>query len=139
MKKIKILILVIVVTLSACSINLLPKDTPNLDGTSWTLVKLNGETPIETTTITLSFEGQTVSGNGGCNHYGGDSSYNTNGDLEFSMLFMTEMYCQEAGVSDQEYVYFSALDKVISFGVTDGNLYLANEAGQTVLEYTPQN
>lgn len=138
MRNLKIILFVTVLILSACSVDLLPKETPNLDGTAWVLVKINGESPIDTATVTLSFDGQTVNGNGGCNQYGGDVSYSLEGNLEFSPLFSTRMYCRENGISDQESVYLSALDEVISFSISDGNLFFVNEAGETILEYMSQ-
>jgi heat shock protein HslJ len=138
MKKLSIILLIAIMFLTACSIDIGSKSVPDLDGTAWNLIKINDKDALESTTVTISFDGSDVSGNGGCNHYGGGVTKDSDGNMEFGMLFMTEMYCLEDGVSDQEYEFFSALDEVMTFESKGGNLLMLNEGGDTILEFVPQ-
>ena len=139
MKKLGIILLIVIMFLTACSLDLGRKSIPDLDGTAWNLIKINGKDTIGSTTVTISFDGSDVSGNGGCNHFGGGVTKDTDGNMEFGMLFMTEMYCMEDGVSDQEYEFFSALNEVMTFESVGENLLMLNEAGDSILEFVPQS
>jgi heat shock protein HslJ len=67
-------------------------------------VFLNSQ-PIEGFQPTILFKNGQVSGNAGCNHYGG--SYTVDGDrIEFGTIGGTEMYCMEPeGIMDREMAY----------------------------------
>ena len=75
--------------------------------------------------VTALFDSETkqVSGNGGCNSYGG--SYEVDG-LDLTMtgpFYMTEMWCGDE-IGEQERVYFEALQSAISFQLERGNLII---------------
>ncbi|MGD2028135.1 MAG: META domain-containing protein [Anaerolineales bacterium] len=76
-----------------------------MDGTSWVLFVFLNSQPIEGFQPTILFKNGQVSGNAGCNHYGG--SYTVDGDrIEFGTIGGTEMYCMEPeGIMDREMAY----------------------------------
>lgn len=137
MRKINILILVAVLILSACSLDLSSKEVPSLGGTSWKMIRLNGKDAKTSKEVSIIFNGNEVSGSGGCNRYGGGVAWDMDGSIKFGMLFSTRMYCREDGISEQESEYLRALDDARTFYKSDGNLIMANEAGETILEFTP--
>jgi len=104
----------------------------SLDGTSWTLNDLNGSVPIAGTLVTAKFADGQVSGNSGCNTYGG--SYEVNGDaLTVSALFMTEMACLDpAGAMDQESAYLDILGRAASYQVDGPQLTITTSNGDTL-------
>lgn len=103
-----------------------------LDGTEWTLVSIDGAAAIPGTTVTLAFEGLEgsgrVSGNGGCNSYGG--SYSLDGDaLSISEVFSTLMACMDDNRTEQESAYFEALQAAAGYRITGNVLTITTEDG----------
>jgi len=137
MKNLTIILLLLVLLLSACSSGLGSKDTPNLDGTAWTMTEINGRFALGSTTVWISFDGDEVGGSGGCNSYGGDVTKNNRGKMEFGMINMTLMYCMEDGVSDQESKYMMALNEVRTYHMSGGLLVMSNAEGDVILKFTP--
>ena len=84
-------------------------DGAELAGATWVLMELNGETPLAESRTTLQLAAEQLSGNTGCNHYGG--SYEIKGDsLRFDGIYSTEMACLEPdGLMDQELIYLDLL------------------------------
>lgn len=104
-------------------------EAPALSGTQWKLVELQGEAPVEGTTITAHFDDGRVTGSGGCNRYfGGFTTQGSN--IELSQLGSTRMACAEAAMV-QEDAYLRALTTAQSFNVHGGHLVL--EADDEVL------
>jgi len=85
------------------------------------------------TTARFGTDGK-VSGSAGCNHY--IANY-TLGDLAISISppEMTERYCENHTVVQQESVYFSDLTKAVEFRVNKSNLYLYDTSGKPVLVF----
>jgi len=80
------------------------------------------------TTITASFDGKTISGNGGCNSYSGP--YETDETkIEIGSIAATQRACLEAAVTQQEAEYFAALDQVRTFGLDANGLTLFRADG----------
>ena len=52
---------------------------------------------------------------------------------------MTEMYCMEDGVSDQEYAFLEALANVSSYGSIGSNLVLYDQSGTSLMTFTPRS
>ena len=97
-------------------------DVPEFEGLTWMLTGINNESPMEGAQLTLKFEGGQVSGNAGCNSYGGNYVYEGDG-ITFSDLYSTEMYCMEPdGVMEQEQRYLELLRKAQRIELFDGSL-----------------
>ena len=131
-----ILVLMTIATfaLAACQ----PKTSTSLEGTSWILVELNGKPALSDTTITLNLNGDKLTGNDGCNHYGG--SYTSKGD-SFSIgedLMGTLMACEET-IMTQAGGYTSALRKASKFSITDNRLHLLDENGNSLAIFEAQS
>lgn len=108
-----------------------------LEGTEWTLLSLNGERPIAGTELTLEFHsGNEIDGSAGCNSFGGTYAVDGN-SLTITELYHTEMACTEPdGVMEQEQTYVELLRQTAGYTVTDDELTLVNDAGDTILTFT---
>jgi heat shock protein HslJ len=115
-----------------------PEKPPVLDGTEWIVTSLNGLRPITGSNITLSFEGGTISGYGGCNWYG--SSYSASDTtLQFGGAESTQRKCEmPAGVMLQETKYHETLREVTTVHMAGDQLAMANRAGETLLLLAPR-
>ena len=114
--------------LSACSS---ATNTPELSGTNWKLVSYgpaNAQTPaadgIETS-LKFGADGQ-VSGNLGCNGFGGE--YKQDGTrLTFGSMMSTMMACPEPQMS-QESLSLAILYGTVEFQLDGDNLIIAGES-----------
>lgn len=85
--------------------------------------------------VTARFKtGGTVSGSGGCNTY--NASYTTK-DLAISIFqpYMTEIYCENSRVMQQESAYINDLVKAKELRVNESNLNLYDKTGKPVLMF----
>jgi heat shock protein HslJ len=81
-----------------------------LAATGWRVVRVNGRAPIPGREPTLAFEVERVGGSGGCNHIGARYRYDPrNGALEITDAGGTAMACVEAGVTEFEGLFMTAL------------------------------
>ncbi len=110
--------------------------TPDLEGTSWLLVEINGQPVLDGSAPTLVIENESIGGDGSCNAFGGEYTAE-NGKLNISNIFSTLMYCDDT--MDQEFAYFTALEEAAGYQVMDGNLQILNADGQVTLTLAPQN
>lgn len=110
--------------------------TPDLPlaGTDWVLEAYSTgsdavSSVIAGTTVTAKFAADgSVTGNAGCNHYGG--SYSLDGaNLSVSSLYSTLMYCETPGVMEQEETFMGHLANVSSYRVDGDRLTLTDAAG----------
>ena len=115
----------------------------DLDGTSWTLLEIDGEelAPAEAE-VTLSFQDGQVSGSGDCNDY--TASFSLDEVNPFAMvigpLTATEQACPDPAGA-QEALYFAALEGVNQWGYVFGQLafYYQDDSGeQGRLLFAPQ-
>lgn len=82
---------------------------------------------------TLLLEGGHASGSGGCNRFAG--GYLLHGDrLAFEPLASTRMAC-ELEIMEAESEYFAALGQTAQLLVEDGELVLADAAGDELLRF----
>ncbi len=109
-----------------------------LVGTDWVLESYSTggdaiSSLVSGTTITAKFAADgTVTGNSGCNHYGGE--YSLDGTkLSVSSLYSTLMYCTDPGVMEQEARYMGLLGNVSSYRVESNRLTLTDETGTDLL------
>ncbi len=75
-----------------------------------------------------------MNGSAGCNQY--VANYTT-GDLAISISppVMTERYCENLTVIQQESAFFSDLTKVVELRVNKSNLFLYDTTGKPVLVF----
>jgi len=112
-----------------------PTQGGDLEGRSWTLASLAGAEVIGTVTVTFN-EGQ-LSGSAGCNSYFG--SYQLDGQsITIGPMGMTEMFCMDEGVMDQEMAFLAALGQASSFNVEGDSLTIETGAGPLVFVVTPE-
>lgn len=131
-----LLVIMIITTfaLAACQ----PNASTSLEGTSWILVELYGQPVLSDTTITLNLNGDTLTGNDGCNHYGG--SYISKGD-SFKIgedLMGTLMACEET-IMTQASDYTSALRKASKYSISDNRLHLLDENDNSLAVFEAQS
>ena len=111
--------------------------TADLAGTGWVMSSLDGQPPVDGTTVTLNFTSTTeVSGHSGCNGFGG--SYEADGfHIEFGPLVGTLIACLDEGVMEQEAAFRTALENAAYYEVADGNLRLFDADSTMLVELTP--
>jgi len=121
---------------AGCSPRASGADAPvNLDGTSWTLVRLQGKDLIPDTEATLAFEGDQIGGTASCNRYFGGVTIEDD-TLTFGMIGSTEMWCAEPeGVMTQETDYLKALGSVVRYSVENDELTFFDAGGQALLVF----
>jgi len=99
----------------------------DLEGVTWILgtyqdPKGNSINPISGTSITATIENGEISGEAGCNIYGGGLTQ-INSDIQVEDLFVTEKYCLEFGSNPslqyQQTVYSSGSKTVIETNSLD--------------------
>jgi heat shock protein HslJ/Tol biopolymer transport system component len=140
--KIKIMavtLMVVLLTVACSQTSDPPQGDPILlDGTSWMLLALNNQTLLPGTAITAAFSEAEVTGHSGCNSYFG--SYAIDGSaLEFGAIGMTAMACLEPErVMEQEVTYLEILGTVTEARLSDGQLDMLDESGETVLRFERQ-
>ncbi len=124
-------LLVLSAAVGACGIFGTASD---LDGTEWALTSLNGSPPLAGVEITVSFEGQEITGSAGCNTYFGEYRREGTDGLVVTDLANTEIGCLEPpGIMEQEAEYLSVLRSATSFRVDDGELRIAGAGGALLI------
>lgn len=99
-----------------------------LSGTAWVMARLNGELPVEGSTLTLSFEDGKLGGSAGCNSFGGE--YQVSGEqLTTGEIASTLMACMDDGVMVQESLYLAVLGSAQSFTLTGSELRISTPEG----------
>ncbi|WP_353643139.1 META domain-containing protein [Mesorhizobium sp. WSM2239] len=102
--------------------------TGSLKGTSWRLSSLGRDDTAAGVASTLTFDEEgKISGNGGCNSFGGQASFD-GAKLKISDVFSTMMACEQPKVK-QEAAFLAALAKTASYTVEDGTLTLLDGSG----------
>jgi heat shock protein HslJ len=87
--------------------------------------------PIPDSTLTIHFEDGQVSGNGGCNSYGGE--YRVSGDkLKLEKLMSTLMACADPAMMEQETIFMQALGDAQRFDIADGRLQVYGSDGEAL-------
>jgi heat shock protein HslJ len=84
------------------------------------------------TEITATFDAKSISGNGGCNDYGGKYEADET-KIEIGPIAATQRACLEANVTQQESDYFAALELVRTFTLdSNGLTFLRADGGIAV-------
>jgi heat shock protein HslJ len=110
-------LLMLLALLVACSYG----EGGSLKDTSWELASINGVAPLQGTTISLTFEGNSLGGSAGCNSYGGEYKL-SGGKITIGSLMSTEMACMEEGVMEQESAYLQALTGELEYSLSGDSL-----------------
>jgi heat shock protein HslJ len=117
-----------------------PESSENpLADTHWTLTAFGkagaemavvGERPI---TLEFTSDGQ-AAGTGGCNSYGGTYQVQ-HSTLSFGEMVSTLVACVDSALMDQETQYFTALQTVDEFVLTEDQLTIYYDGGQGMLHF----
>lgn len=128
------ILMILMVMLAACS-TVRSGAGPQLTGTQWRLVALNGQPPVPATSVTLNFNADNqVGGNGSCNSFGG--TYTTSGNsLKIAELASTMMACADQAINEQESAYFQALQSVATYEIANNQLTLKDANGTVLLVF----
>jgi hypothetical protein len=82
-----------------------------LDGTSWTLIEMDGHPPVAGSTVTIQFRDGRVSGRSGCNDYNGDYAANTR-RVQMGLIFRNLMNCLGPRLMEQENRFSAILSAI---------------------------
>jgi len=107
----------------------------SLRGTTWRVAAVNGQLPNRAAIPFISFEGDLVQGNGGCNSVFGQYTYDGAGGLDIMELGSTLILC-EARVSEFEARLMSALDQASRALIVHDQLVLLGRGVVIVLDPT---
>ncbi len=124
-----------VVELQQITINV--NTTNPLPNTNWALTAMYSQAPLPNSNITLSFVGNQVSGNSGCNSYSGPYTVSGNA-ITIGPLTQTQKAC-DADITEQERVYLLALQSATNFSLSGSQLILRDAGGQALLQYSRIN
>jgi heat shock protein HslJ len=104
-----------------------------LSGIDWKLTRIENRDVNSNSKAVIRFDEQNrrVSGNGGCNGFGGNLSVNGS-SLRVSQVISTKMFCEQG--SDVENRFFNQLERVTRYDLNNGKLQLFN-GSRIVLEF----
>ena len=140
------LLVAIVGALAACDLGEPPASLTrishptSLAGSTWRLLTVQGRPVPAGPDLTLVFDGDRVSGNGGCNTFGGQFTYEpATGALAVSGLLSTMRACLEAARNDVESAYLKALQgAAVATMDSAGHLVLTGSGLELVFEVGPR-
>lgn len=112
----------------------------DLAGTAWALESLGpvgSETPVmEETNLILSFDSRSeLGGSGGCNSFGAGYSVEE-GALVLGELVTTLIACDDQAVMDQELRFYEALRGAGRFEVSEEDLIIWYDDGDSAMHFT---
>jgi heat shock protein HslJ len=104
----------------------------SLVGTRWAITSINGAAPAAQRKAEVSFTADRISGNAGCNGFGGGYAL-ADGVLTATQVISTKMACLGPGM-DQENAVFKILSEPMTVAWhDDGSLVLSDDAGTITL------
>lgn len=103
-----------------------------LADTTWTVSSLNGE-PVAERAPTIEFNGDRISGSGGCNRYFGGYEVTGAETIVIRGVGATEMACEPTEIMAREQAYFTALQSVRSYRRDGDRLTLSAVAGPAIV------
>jgi heat shock protein HslJ len=109
----------------------------DLVGTTWQLVSIDGQDPVQGSAITLAFyDEHRVGGHAGCRDY--VALYEAEGnDLGFDYTAMLGAVCQHEGLLEQEGAYTTILGWTAHYRLDEGQLELRTVRGEALVEEMP--
>ena len=111
-----------------------PASAGELAGSEWRPVKIGEETLADVKPFVRFGEDGRISGNGGCNGFGGDYTL-AGGTIEISQLTMTMMACAGETVMDHERLFLRALEEAAHFERDGTRLVLSDDGGEPLAEF----
>ena len=105
---------------------------PTLAGTQWTIASLNGAAPAAQRKAEIRFSEDRISGNAGCNSFGGGYAVADN-VMTATRLVSTKMACPEPGMAQESAVFEILAQPVTMTWQSDGSLMLNGDAGTMTL------
>ncbi len=112
-------------------------DADALYGKEWHLLSLNSKPVQHDTTfpkqayVIFNNDKKTVSGNLGCNGFGGNIAYSGNNGIAISDIVSTQMACPNL---DIEHNFSDALRNATSFSIAQHMLSLQNSKGEIIAQ-----
>lgn len=103
-------------------------ETLQLEGTSWTLVGLDGRPALANSELTIQFEDGKAGGSSGCNHYSGEYTLGSADSITFGLMASTMMACDQ-GLMDQETAFLQLLAEVATAQFEGSRLTMKNADG----------
>jgi heat shock protein HslJ len=124
-----VLLPLVALVLAACGDDGGAETTP-LEGTTWTLVRVDGTDAVPDATAQLTLEDGQASGSSGCNSFSG--GYTLDGDqISFGPLGATQMACEEP-LMTQEATVFAILGTSASYAIEGDELTISSPEGSLV-------
>jgi heat shock protein HslJ len=108
---------------------------PDLDGTTWVAVRVAGEQPAAAAAPSLTFDGEQITGNTGCNSFGAKVRIE-GGRILVDGLGSTAIGCPEP-IATVEQLFLNALGRATSIRYDGPNLVIDGGGGEIVLVETP--
>jgi heat shock protein HslJ len=112
-------------------------DSKALEGKTWKATEITGVSEVVTTkgnATTAVFAAGTIAGSGAVNRYSGPYTTGPGNTIEFGAFISTQMAGEPAAMA-QEQAYFGALQKAITYTVSETSLTLLDEKGETLVKY----
>lgn len=128
-----IVILTVIFFTLSCNPKVVPEE--KWTGTKWQLVSIDGNTPpttpgTQTPYLEFDTDKKIISGNGGCNSYGGN--YNLkDGNISFTDIIHTEMACDAL---DTEVLFFQKLTEVKKCNLKQDMLQFMDASNNVIIE-----
>ena len=130
----RFLILFSVLAMACSSSAPMHETIESLEGTSWTVVSIEGSALVSDSNVTVRFEAEgQMSGEAGCNQYLG-SYGGQDSTLRFKLTGASKKLCGEPhGIMEQESQFLSTLDSVATFTSLKEQLEFFDADGKPVL------
>lgn len=123
-------LLIVIALLASCEVATEPD--PDLDGTSWIVIEINGNPVPEGIAISAHFTDGVIGGEAPCNVY--SAEYTQSGsEMNIDPPIMTQMYCDEENVMETEEGFTRALDSVKQVELEGDLLFMQDAGGDVVL------
>lgn len=133
LKKVVVILFVSVLVLAACQ----PQGA-SPEGVIWKLDELNGNILLPNTNIVLNFDGNRLSGNDGCNSFGGSYTLKGNNLTIGEDLMSTMMACDES-IMQQAGNFTNALMNTKKYKVVNDRLQLLDKEGKVMAVFSVQS
>jgi heat shock protein HslJ len=110
-------------------------DGAAVEATIWTLEELAAEAVPDGVDVTLEYDGERISGNGGCNQYSGGATFDAGAVTIGPEIMSTLMACDEPAAG-AELRYLEALPRAAAFVVNDATMTISDADGESLLVFT---